>query len=87
MAKILVGKVIATKMQDTVIVEVTRRVPHPLYKKLLKRSEKFKVDIKGQEVAVGRTVRIVETKPISKDKHFKLLEVVEAVHKTKEKKV
>lgn len=75
-AKVLVGKVTSVKMQDTILVEVTRRVPHPLYKKLLKVSKQFKVDVKGQDVPeVGKTVKIVETKPISKTKHFKLLEV------------
>lgn len=58
------------------MVQVTRRVPHPLYKKLLRVSKQFKVDVKGQDVPeVGKTVKIVETKPISKTKHFKLLEV------------
>jgi small subunit ribosomal protein S17 len=74
--RILTGKVTSVKMQDTILVEVTRRVPHPLYKKLLKKSKQFKVDTKGQEpVTVGKTVKIVETKPISKTKHFRLLEV------------
>lgn len=87
MAKVLVGYIISTKMQDTSVVEVTRRVPHKLYKKLLKRSQHFKVDTKGQEVAVGMRVRIVEVPPISKDKHFKLLEVVnQKTKETKEKK-
>jgi small subunit ribosomal protein S17 len=76
MAKILTGKIISTKMQDTAVVEVVRRVPHPLYKKLLKHSKNFKVDTKGQTVAVGNRVKIVETRPISKDKHFKIQEVL-----------
>lgn len=76
MAKVLRGKVISTKMQDTAVVEVVRRVPHPLYKKLLKRSKHFKVDSRGHEVAEGNMVKIVETKPLSKDKYFKVLEVV-----------
>jgi small subunit ribosomal protein S17 len=75
MAKILVGKVISVKMQNTAVVEVTRRVPHKLYKKLLKRSEHFKVDTKETPVELGMTVKIVETKPISKDKHFKIHEI------------
>ena len=76
MAKVLTGKVISTKMQDTEVVEVVRRVPHPLYKKLLKKSKNFKVDTKGQEVAVGDQVKIVEIKQISKDKYFKVQEVI-----------
>jgi len=74
MAKILTGKVISTKMKGTAVVQVTRFVPHPLYKKLLKRSKNFKVDSKGVELTVGQEVKIVETKPTAKDKHFKVLE-------------
>ncbi len=75
MAKIFVGTVISAKMKDTAVVEVSRHIPHPLYKKLLKRSKKYKVDTKGQQVAEGDTVRIIETLPISKDKHFKIAKV------------
>lgn len=73
MAKIFTGKVVSIKMQNTVVVEVSRRKPHPLYKKLMLRGKKYKVDITGQSVAIGDTVRIIETKPISRDKHFKLI--------------
>lgn len=73
MAKVLAGKVVSVKMNDTVIVEVVRRTPHPLYKKLVKKSSKFKVDSKGAEVTLGQDVKIVETRPISKDKHFKIM--------------
>jgi len=76
MAKVLTGKVVSTKMQGTAVVEVSNRVPHKLYKKLLKRSKKYKVAIDGQEVAVGMRVRIVETKPMSKDKYFKVQEIL-----------
>lgn len=60
-------------MKETAVVEVTRIRPHPLYRKLLKRSKKYKVDTVGKEVALGQTVKIVETKPLSKEKHFKIL--------------
>lgn len=76
MAKVLTGKVVSTKMADTIVVEVVRRVPHPLYKKLLKRSKKFKVALNNQQVVLGNIVRIVETKPKAADKHFSLQEVV-----------
>lgn len=69
------GKVVSLKMQNTVVVEVGRKMPHPLYKKLLKRSKKFKADTNGIELKLGDKVKIVETKPISKDKSFKVLEV------------
>jgi small subunit ribosomal protein S17 len=75
--KIFEGQVISTGMQKTVVVEVFRKTPHPLYKKLVKLSKKFKVDNTGFEnVEVGSTVRIVETKPISKGKYFKIAGVV-----------
>lgn len=74
MAKILTGKVVSVKMQNTVVVEVVRRTPHPLYKKLMLRSKKHQADTNGRTVSVGDTVKIVETKPISKNKHFKLME-------------
>lgn len=80
MAKVITGKVISTKMQNTIVVEVTRFVPHPLYKKLLKRSKHFKVDSNGFTVEVGRRVKIIETKPMAKDKHFKVLEVITEQH-------
>ena len=75
MAKVLTGKVISVKMQNTAVVEVSRRVPHPLYKKLLKRNKHFNVDTAGKEVAVGNEVKIVETKPMSKTKYFAIKEV------------
>ncbi len=76
MAKILTGKVIAAKMQNTVVVDVSRRVPHPLYKKLLKKSKHFNVDTAGQIVELGNEVRIIEVKPISKTKYFAIKEVI-----------
>ncbi len=63
-------------MNDSVIVEVVRRTPHKLYGKLLKRSKNYIVDAKEHEVVMGNTVKIVETKPISKNKHFKILEII-----------
>ena len=78
MAKVFIGKVIATKMQDTAVVEISRLLPHPLYRKLLKRSKNFKVALNNKKVEVGNTVKIQETKPISKDKHFKLVEVIKS---------
>jgi small subunit ribosomal protein S17 len=84
MAKILTGKVVSTKMQNTILVEVTRFTPHKLYKKLLKRSTKFKVDPAGYEVKVGQEVKIEEIKPMSKSKYFKVAEVIAAQHEKKE---
>ena len=78
MAKILTGKIVAKKMNNTVIVEVIRLRPHPLYKKLLKRSKKYKVDMGTSSVAIGQQVKIVETRPLSKDKHFKILDQIKS---------
>lgn len=60
-------------MQNTIIVEVERRVRHPLYKKSVKRTKHIAVDSAGKHVAVGDVVHILETRPISKTKHFKLV--------------
>jgi small subunit ribosomal protein S17 len=63
-------------MANTVVVEVTLRVAHPLYKKLMKRSKKFKADSTGLTLNIGDKVKIVSIRPISKDKYFKVLEVI-----------
>lgn len=76
MSKILIGKVVSTKMPKTVTVEVESRQPHPLYKKIVKRVKKYKVHNENLEVQPGDRVRIQETRPISKDKHFKVIEVI-----------
>ena len=76
MPKIITGKVVSLKMQNTVVVEVSRRVPHPLYKKLLKKSKNFKADLAGHVVALGNQVKIIEIKPMSKTKFFAVKEVL-----------
>ncbi len=69
MAKTLKGVVISTKMTQAVVVEVTRKIPHPKYKKLLTRSKKYRVAVNGHDVQVGDTVSIAETRPLSKTIH------------------
>ena len=76
MQKMFEGKVVSSKMQNTAVVEVFRRKPHPLYKRLLKRSTRFKVEIGGYSVNVGDRVKIIETRPISTGKYFKIMEVI-----------
>lgn len=71
--KVLKGVIVSTNMTDTAVVEVTRFVTHRLYKKVLKRSKKYKADTKGAKVNIGDLVEIIECRPISKDKHFRLL--------------
>lgn len=76
MKKIFDGVVVGIKMQKTAIVSVTRRFPHPLYKKLMKKDNKLNADISTFLPKIGDIVKIIETKPISKTKHFKITEVM-----------
>ena len=73
MKSFIEGKVVSSAMKDTVVVEVTYRTPHPLYKKLMKRTRKYKADSKEVQAVVGDVVRIVSIRPLSKDKHFKVM--------------
>ncbi len=72
-----VGVVRRTKMQKTIVVEVSRRVPHPLYKRIITRRSKFLVHDEEGEAHTGDTVRIVETRPTSKRKRWRLQEIVQ----------
>lgn len=76
MLKIFEGVVVSLKMQKTAVVEVTRVVPHPMYKKLIKKDKRIKADTVGLSLAVGDRVKIGQTKPISKLKAFKVLAVL-----------
>lgn len=83
MAKTLKGIVTSVGMQNTAVVEVFRKTPHPLYKKLLTRSKKYKIETDGKDLTVGDTVLIAEIKPVSKGKYFKLQEIVERIKEAK----
>lgn len=72
--KVFDGIVISAKGQKTVVVEVTRKVAHPMYGKLLKRSKRYKVAIGKSLPVVGQSVKIKETRPLSKEKYFKIME-------------
>ncbi|PIR80024.1 MAG: 30S ribosomal protein S17 [Candidatus Levybacteria bacterium CG10_big_fil_rev_8_21_14_0_10_35_13] len=76
MKKTIVGKIVSLKMNNTAIIEVTRRVAHPLYKKLLKKSKRYKADTNGLTLSLGDSVKIVSVRPISKEKNFKISEVI-----------
>ena len=71
---ILKGVVVSDKMDKTIVVSVSRFVKHPLYGKFYKVSKKYKAHDEENKFKVGDKVEIVETKPISKDKHFKVIE-------------
>ena len=71
-----VGEVVSTKMQKTIVVEVTRRVPHPLYKRIVTHRKKFYAHDEEGAAKTGDVVRIVESRPLSKLKRWRLVEVV-----------
>jgi small subunit ribosomal protein S17 len=75
--KVLEGKVVSDKMQKTITVQVSRRTLHPVYQKYLTMSKKYKAHDEQETAKVGDTVRIQECRPISKDKVWTLLDVVE----------
>ena len=75
--KTRVGKVISDKMDKTIVVAVEDRVPHPLYKKIIKRTYKLKAHDENNECGIGDRVRVMETRPLSKDKRWRLAEILE----------
>jgi small subunit ribosomal protein S17 len=75
--KTRVGVVVSDKMQKTVVVAVERRVPHPVYGKMVTRTTKFKAHDEQNSSKVGDRVRIMETRPLSKDKRWRVVEIVE----------
>jgi len=75
--KTRVGKVVSDKMDKTIVVAVETRVPHPLYKKIIKRTYKLKAHDENNDCNSGDTVRVMETRPLSKDKRWRLVEVIE----------
>ena len=75
--KTRVGVVVSNKMDKTIVVAVKDSVQHPLYKKILKRTVKFKAHDEKNECKVGDRVKIMETRPLSKEKHWRLVEIVE----------
>ena len=77
--KVRVGRVVSNKMDKTIVVSVEDFVRHPLYNKPVKRTKKFKAHDENNVCSIGDRVRIMETRPLSKDKHFRLVEVIEKV--------
>jgi len=75
--KIRVGKVVSDKMDKTIVVATESLVAHPLYKKQIKVTKKFKVHDENNQCNTGDTVKIMETRPLSKDKRWRLVEVLE----------
>jgi small subunit ribosomal protein S17 len=71
------GLVVSDKMQKTVVVAIERRVPHPVYGKMVTRTKKVKAHDEENSAKTGDTVRIAETRPLSKDKRWRVVEIVE----------
>ncbi|MGN1034543.1 MAG: 30S ribosomal protein S17 [Oscillospiraceae bacterium] len=75
--KTRVGKVVSNKMQKTIVVAVEDSVRHPLYKKIIKRTVKFKAHDEKNECSIGDRVSIMETRPYSKEKRWRLVKIIE----------
>ncbi len=75
--KTRVGRVVSDKMDKTIVVAVENRVKHPLYKKVMKKTTKLKAHDEKNECRVGDTVKVMETRPLSKEKRWRLVEIVE----------
>ena len=75
--KTMVGTVVSDKMDKTIVVAVETRVKHPIYKKTVKKTYKLKAHDEENSCKVGDTVKVMETRPLSKDKRWRLVEIVE----------
>ena len=75
--KTRVGMVVSDKMMKTVVVSIERRVEHPVYGKMVRRTKKLKAHDEQNEAKTGDTVRIMETRPLSKDKRWRVVEIIE----------
>ncbi len=75
--KVRVGKVVSDKMDKTIVVAVEEYVKHRIYGKTIRRTVKFKAHDEQNEAKIGDTVRIMETRPLSKDKRWRLVEIIE----------
>jgi small subunit ribosomal protein S17 len=75
--KTRVGVVVSDKMDKTIVVSIKTRVRHPLYGKIMNRTTKLKAHDENNECGIGDTVRVMETRPLSREKHWRLVEIVE----------
>ena len=75
--KVRIGKVVSDKMDKTIVVAVVDNVKHPLYSKIVKRTYKLKAHDENNECKIGDRVKVMETRPLSKDKRWRLVEIVE----------
>ena len=75
--KTRIGKVVSNKMDKTIVVAIEDHVKHPLYKKIVKRTYKLKAHDEQNQCSIGDTVKVMETRPLSKDKRWRLVEIIE----------
>ena len=75
--KVMIGKVISDKMDKTVVVAVETSVRHKVYNKIVKRTYKLKAHDEANECKIGDTVKVMETRPLSKDKRWRVVEIME----------
>ena len=75
--KVIIGKVVSNKMDKTIVVAIEYRVKHPLYGKIVKRTYKLKAHDENNECGIGDTVEVMETRPLSKDKRWRLVRIIE----------
>lgn len=75
--KVRIGQVVSDKMDKTIVVSVETRIKHPLYGKIVKTSKKYKAHDENNEAKIGDIVRMMETRPLSKDKRWRLVEIIE----------
>ena len=75
--KTMIGQVVSDKMDKTIVVAIEDSVQHPLYKKTMKRTYKLKAHDENNECGVGDTVEVMETRPLSKDKRWRLIRIIE----------
>lgn len=75
--KVRIGKVVSNKMDKTIVVALVDNVKHPLYGKIVKRTYKLKAHDENNECNIGDRVKVMETRPLSKDKRWRLVEIVE----------
>ena len=75
--KTRVGKVVSDKMDKTIVVAIEDHVEHPIYKKIVKNTYKLKAHDENNECRIGDTVRVMETRPLSKDKRWRLVQIIE----------
>ena len=77
MRKTRIGVVVSDKMDKTIVVAIRTRVKHPLYGKIMNRTNKIKAHDEENQCGIGDTVKIMETRPLSKDKRWRLVEIIE----------